>query len=282
MSGCADGGDPVEALVWGSDGNFYGTTPYGGSNRFGVIYKISEKGVFTKLHDFLSTDGAQPWGTLIQSGSGFLGTTAAGGASAACLGGCGTIFKTTTAGVVTTLHSFDSTDGASPVAGLIQGTDGKFYGTTLLGGSSGDGTIYKSTSAGAVTSLHSFAGTDGEEPYGGLVQDTNGVFYGMTTGGGITSCLPIGCGTAFSESTGLSAFVRTVPTSGKVGSSVVILGTNLTGATSVTFNGKVATFSVVSGSEIKTTVPTGATTGKVQVVTPSGTLTSNVNFTVTK
>lgn len=281
-SGCADGADPVGALIRGSDGNFYGTTPFGGSSRFGVIYKISPKGAFTKLHDFLSTDGAQPWGTMIQSGSSFVGTAAAGGASAACLGGCGIIFKTTTAGVVTTLHSFDSTDGASPVAGLIQGTDGNFYGTTLLGGTSGDGTIFKSTTAGTVTSLHSFAGTDGEEPYGGLVQDTNGTFYGMTTGGGVTSCLPMGCGTAFSESTGLAAFVKTVPTSGKVGSAVVILGTNLKGATSVSFNGTAATFTVVSASEIKTTVPTGATTGKVQVVTSSGTLTSNVNFTVTK
>src|SRR5580692_10466664 len=279
---CTDGADPVEALVRGSDGNFYGTTPFGGTSNLGTIFKISTKGVFTKLHDFSSTDGAQVWGTLIQSGSSFLGTTAAGGSSSACSGGCGTIFKVTTAGVVTTLHSFDSLDGASPVAGLIQGTDGNFYGTTLLGGSSGDGTIFQSTAAGSVTSLHSFAGTDGEEPFGGLVQDTNGTFYGMTTGGGVTSCLPSGCGTAFSELMGLAAFIRTVPTSGTVGSAVTILGSNLKGATSVSFNGTAATFTVVSAFQIKTTVPTGATTGKVQVVTPSGTLTSHVNFSIVK
>ena len=77
-----------------------------------------------------------------------------------------------------------------------------------------------------------------------------------------------------------AAQVETQTTSGKVGTKVIILGNKLKGATSVTFNGTAAVFEVVSRSEIKTTVPTGATTGPVQVVTPSGTLTSNVNFQV--
>jgi uncharacterized protein (TIGR03437 family) len=79
---------------------------------------------------------------------------------------------------------------------------------------------------------------------------------------------------------GLEPFVETLPTSGKVGEAVKILGTSLTGATSVTFDGTAAIFTVVSASEITTTVPTGATTGTVQVVTPGGTLSSNVPFTV--
>lgn len=89
-----------------------------------------------------------------------------------------------------------------------------------------------------------------------------------------------GLGSVFSVATGLSPFVKTLPTSGKVGTSVDILGTNLTGATSVTFNGTAATFTVVSSSEITTAVPTGAKTGTVQVSTPSGTLKSNVTFRV--
>jgi uncharacterized protein (TIGR03437 family) len=76
----------------------------------------------------------------------------------------------------------------------------------------------------------------------------------------------------------LGPFVETLPTFGKVGAAVKILGTNLTGATSVSFNGTAAVFEVVSSSEITTTVPTGATTGTVQVVTPNGTLSSNVPF----
>jgi uncharacterized repeat protein (TIGR03803 family) len=107
------------------------------------------------------------------------------------------------------------------------------------------------------------------------VQATNGNFYGTTANGGT-----LGEGTVFSLSVGLGPFVETRPTFGKAGATVVILGTNLTGATSVSFNGTAAKFTVVSKSEIKTTVPTGATTGKVKVTTPKRTLTSNLVFRV--
>jgi len=180
-----------------------------------------------------------------------------------------------------TLHSFHGTDGSEPYAGLVQATNGNFYGTTVYGGANcvpdgGCGTIFKITPGGALTTLHSFDVTDGENPETGLTQDTNGKFYGTMQAGGAYNG-----GTIYSLSVGLGAFVETQTSSGKVGAAVKILGTDLTGATSVTFNGTVATFTVVSKSEITTTVPTGATTGRVQVVTPSGTLTSNVNFRVT-
>jgi hypothetical protein len=81
---------------------------------------------------------------------------------------------------------------------------------------------------------------------------------------------------------GLGPFVETQPMSGAVGAAVNILGTGLTGATNVKFNGTPATFTVASDSEITTTVPTGATTGKIKVVTPSGTLLSNAPFRVTQ
>jgi uncharacterized repeat protein (TIGR03803 family) len=139
------------------------------------------------------------------------------------------------------------------------------------------GTIFKITPGGVVTSLYAF-GTDendGSDPTGALIQDTNGNFYGTTKVGGTN-----GAGIVFKLSMGLKPFVATNPTSGKVKTAVKILGNKLTGATSVTFNGKAATFKVVSGSEITTSVPTEATTGKVKVKTPSGTLTSNVNFRV--
>jgi large repetitive protein len=101
--------------------------------------------------------------------------------------------------------------------------------------------------------------------------------YGTTNGGGANSY-----GTVFRLAVGLGPFVETLPTSGKVGATVKILGTKLTGATSMTFNGTAATFTVVSSSEITTTVPTGATTGKVKVITPHDKLSSNVLFRVTK
>jgi uncharacterized protein (TIGR03437 family) len=108
-----------------------------------------------------------------------------------------------------------------------------------------------------------------------LAQDTNGNFYGTTVYGGQAEL-----GSVFSLSVGLGPFVKTRPRSGKVGAALNILGSDLTGATSVTFNGTTAVFTVVSSSEITTTVPAGATTGKVQVATPSGTLSSTVPFRV--
>jgi hypothetical protein len=136
-----------------------------------------------------------------------------------------------------------------------------------------------------LTVLHSFKGKDGTSPDSELVQSTDGKFYGTTYSGGTGhGCDPnsVGCGTAFNLAVRLGPFVETLPTSGNVGAKVVILGTNLTGATSVSFNGTAATFTVVSKSEIKASVPVGATTGKVKVVTPHGTLSSNVVFRVTR
>jgi uncharacterized repeat protein (TIGR03803 family) len=117
---------------------------------------------------------------------------------------------------------------------------------------------------------------DGDMPLAGLAQDTNGDFYGTTDIGGSED----GLGTIFRLSEGLVPFVETQRTFGKVGMAVKILGTDLTGASSVTFNGTPATFTVVSPFLITTTVPAGATSGRVQVVTPHGALSSNVSFRV--
>jgi uncharacterized repeat protein (TIGR03803 family) len=148
--------------------------------------------------------------------------------------------------------------------------------------SNGCGTIFSITRSGTLTTLYNFCSqggsncTDGYGLQAALVQDTNGTFYGTTVFGGANDD-----GTVFSLSVGLGPFVKTQPTSGAVGATVIILGTNLTGSTSVTFNSTPQpTFTVVSASEMTTTVPAGATTGTVQVVTPGGTLSSNVPFTV--
>jgi uncharacterized protein (TIGR03437 family) len=89
-------------------------------------------------------------------------------------------------------------------------------------------------------------------------------------------------GTVFQLSNNLSPLIETIPTGGKVGKRVLILGNGLTGATSVTFNGMPAEFKVQKDSFITATVPAGATTGTVSVVTRSGTLNSNPQFVVTK
>ena len=274
--GCPDGSLPYAGLVQATDGNFYGTTESGGANTsWGTVFKVTPSGILTTLHSFNVTDGANPYAGLIQATDGnFYGTTYNGGFYLA-----GTIFKITPAGTLTTIYNFCAVtgcfDGGSPIAGLVQATDGNFYGTTAFGGANGDGTVFKITPDGALTTLHTFDSTDGKIPEGGLVQATNGIFYGTTSYGGAN-----GDGTVFSLDNGLGPFVEIRPTNGKVGSKVIVLGTDLAGTTSVTFNGTASNFTVVSQTEIKTSVPTGATTGRVKVVTPGGTLTSNVVFRV--
>jgi uncharacterized repeat protein (TIGR03803 family) len=265
---CTDGDGVQGGLVQGADGSLYGTTSAGGTALSGTFFKIAS-GVFTSLSSFPTS--TLPYGTLVQSPNGnFFGTTSGGGTS-----GDGTFFSITPGGVLTTLHSFDETDGSVVYATLVIGTDGNFYGTTYEGGTNNNGTAYSVTPSGTVTTLHSFVRIDGLNPVSGVIQNTNGSFYGTTYKGG-----PSNDGTIYRLSLGLRAFVGTQPASGLVGAAVNLLGTNLTGATSVTFNGTAAAFTVVSPSLITTTVPTGATSGKVQVTIPSGTLSSNAIFRV--
>jgi uncharacterized repeat protein (TIGR03803 family) len=117
-----NGAIPQAALVQATDGNFYGTTLEGGDltcsapNGCGTVFKITPMGVLTTVHRFTSSGGSYPFGGLVQATDGSLyGTTVAGGSSPNCDGGCGTIFKITPHGELTTLYSFDSTDGAAPL-----------------------------------------------------------------------------------------------------------------------------------------------------------------------
>jgi uncharacterized repeat protein (TIGR03803 family) len=276
FDGTGDSAYPYGGLVQATDGNFYGTT-YDGA---GTLYRLTPNGKYTVLYSFCQVsgcpDGANPIAPLTQGADGCLyGTTYGGGPD-----NLGTVFKITLGGALTTLHTFTGSDGAYLASPLIQATDGNFYGTTEAGGTKngcgifGCGTVFEITPSGTLTTLHSFDGTDGGAA-NGLVQDTNGGFYGTTYAGGANND-----GTVFSLSVGLGPFVEAQPTSGPVGGTIKILGTDLTGATSVTFNGTAAEFTVVASSYIKTTIPIGATTGTIQVVTPGGTLSSNVPFTV--
>ena len=290
QTNCADGINPGAGLIQANDGNFYGTTYSGGADfnppnyGSGTVFKITPSGVFTTLYNFCSqpacSDGFNPSAGLIQAADGnFYGTTYENGVPG------GTAFKITPAGELTTLYRFCAqggfacTDGSSPIAGLIQATDGNLYGTTASGGTYGGGTIYTLSPGGTLATLYSFCSqgscADGSSPYAGVTQSTNGEFYGATYEGGAN-----GYGAIFKLSVGLGPFVAVQSASGKVGAAVRILGDNLIGATAVTFNGTKAKFIVVSKSDITTTVPTGATTGIVQVTTPSGTLASNVVYTV--
>lgn len=145
FSGTNDGAKPYAGMVQGADGNFYGTTFYGGSNNYGTVFKFTTNSALTTLASFGNANGAYPQAGVVQASDGnFYGTTSGGGAYTNEAGlGYGTIFELSTNGTLTTLVSFNSTNGASPEAGLIQGTDGNFYGTTASGGTNGYGSIFR-------------------------------------------------------------------------------------------------------------------------------------------
>jgi len=275
---CTDGFLPTAPLVQGTDGNFYGST----TELNGVpatIFKLTPRGVLTTLYSFpITWNGVSP---LIQGTDGnYYGTITSGGNF-----GLGMAFKITPGGTFTSLYSFCSnfgcTDGSSP-QGLVQGSDGNFYGTTSEGGQNASGTnggtIFSLSPTGAYSVLYSFCSqtncADGSNPDAPPVQGTNGNFYGVTSGGNLNK------GTIYSLATGLVPFAKFLPAGGKVGAEVGILGNSLTSATAVTFNGVSAKFSVVSSTLILAHVPTGAKTGPIKVMLSSGTLSSNVSFVV--
>jgi uncharacterized repeat protein (TIGR03803 family) len=322
----SDGGNPYSPPIQGTDGNYYGATKAGGTGS-GTVYKITPSGTFTSLHSFSFAECSTPVAPLIQGTDGnFYGTCESGGAA----GGDGSVFKITSAGVLSVLYSFDFGHGSQPNGPLVQGTDGNFYGTTSGGGSldggvafkltpakvltvlynfnanpgsvdgklvdaglfqatdgnfygvadaggtNGFGIVYKITSAGVYSVLYNLVQATGSVPETTLRQHTNGKLYGQANSGGANSV-----GALFSFAVSLKSFVSELPTSGKVAKSVGILGGGFTGTTSVTFNGTNATYSVMSDTYISATVPSGAGTGFVNVVTPGGTLKSNLKFRVT-
>ena len=184
--GTTDGVQPVGSLIQGGDGNFYGVTASGGTSGDGVAFRITPAGTETVLYSFVGgvTDGSHPSGGLIQASDGnFYGVTASGGTN-----GDGVAFKITPDGTETVLYSFagGATDGSGPSGGLIQASDGNFYGVTAFGGANGDGVAFKITPGGTETALYSFAGgaTDGSDPSGSLIQASDGDFYGVAEDGG--------------------------------------------------------------------------------------------------
>ncbi|MBA3912412.1 MAG: hypothetical protein H0X25_00800 [Acidobacteriales bacterium] len=272
--GSDDGWDPHAQLVQNQNGALYGTTTESLNNP-GTIFKVTDSGVLTTLYRFCSAgdtcpDGGFPEGGVIQGADGaFYGATKIGGDPLCGLtSGCGTLFRFDRSGL-STLHVFENSDGTAPQAALYQASDGNLYGVAAEGGDldasecfgEGCGTLFSVSPAGTFNLVHTFCQSsgcpDGRVPLGPLTQGTDGNLYGTTTFGGSSDA-------------------------GVTGQSIRILGNNLLGTTGVTFNGAPAQFTVNTNSFITVIVPAGATSGTVQVTTPTGVLSSDVSFYVSR
>jgi len=190
---CADGFYPFGALTEGTDGQLYGTTSQGGSaGGGGTIFKLTTAGALTTLYSFPCQngcpEGSQPESQLIQSNDGyFYGTTEFGGNFGCPDFGCGTIFRISPKGILTTLHRFNGEDGWD-IGGLSQSPDGTLYGTSFLGGDLscdkpyGCGLLFSINALEGFNVLHIFEATDGIGPFGTLTIATDGNIYGTTSG----------------------------------------------------------------------------------------------------
>ena len=176
----SDGSSPAGGVTLATDGNYYGTTNYGGSAGVGVLFKITSGGTYTVLHSFLGgSDGINPSPAPIQATDGNLyGVTTGGSGTSA------TVYKFTRAGAYSVVYTFATATGTN-VAGLMQGSDGNLYATANGGGGNGCGSIVKLTLAGVLKQTHSFnCGNGGTAPLAALIQGADGNYYGTTTGGG--------------------------------------------------------------------------------------------------
>jgi hypothetical protein len=302
------------ALVEATDGNFYGTTG-GGVGLVGSVFRITPAGVVTTLRTFTASLGTPyyPTGPLIEAKDGKLYGTSEAGSTQCC--GNGTIFSVTIKGkgkvktfynftgasavaspdggviqgngVLTDLHDVNlATDGSTnPYYGLLEATDGNFYGTLggYRNGGFGPGGLYKITSTGSYATLFTlpitgcgFSGP-GCIPNSSNIEHTNGVLYGALEEGGYYDT-----GVMYAEATNpqLQPNVILQETSGASGSRVDILGQGFTSATVVKFGKTPASFTVVADTYLSAVVPVGAKTGYVTVSEAGGTLQSQAKFTV--
>lgn len=297
------GNTPLYAsLVQASNGKFYGTTIYGGASGVGVIYQITSAGVLTVLHNFNTTDGANPLVSLVQATDGNLYSIASGGGTV----GHGTLFRINPSGGNFSVQYNYGAEG-NPASPLLQNTNGVFYGKTVNGGTAGDGVFYSFNeglgsfvtflprqSLGKVgasigilgqgftgTTAVSFNGTSATFTVSSKTYLTATVPSGATTGS-VSVTTPSGKLTSSQKFRVTPVILSFSPTSGPVGTSVVITGTSLIQATKVTFGGVAATsFTVNSDTQVTAIVPTSAKTGKIAITTPGGTAQSTTNFTVT-
>jgi uncharacterized repeat protein (TIGR03803 family) len=209
-SGPTDGQGPEGGLIADPSGTFYGTTPFGGKDESGTIFKVTKGGKESVLYSFTGySDGGRPYSGVIRDASGNFYGVAYFGGNSACTGGCGTIFELGASGALTVLYRFTGgKDGGNPIGGMVMDASGNLYGTAQnygdlscnkRGGNPGCGTIFRLNPKHKLKVLHEFAGSpDGAVPSENLIIDANANLYGTTSFGGSSSCNGgYSCGTVF-------------------------------------------------------------------------------------
>jgi len=313
FKGSTDGGFPVSTLIVGADGNLYGTshpgilykitpagvftvvakipsesfgplllvgnnyygvTEFAGTKTLGTIYKVTGS-TSTTLYNFDGPSGEFPIGGLVEGLDGNLyGTTTAGGS-----GNDGVVFRITPTGTYSVVYNFDHLNqflqGYQAFAGLVLGSDGNLYGSTVFGGENGYGTIFQLTYSGGYSVLYNFAASSGDGAYATPLEHTNGTFFGLLKRGGTISN-----GVIYSFADGLPSYIALTNYTTSVSKTIGIAGKGLSGATSVAFNGTPASFHVISNTYMTAVVPSGET-GFVTVSTSAGTLISTRILRVT-
>ena len=279
-------GNPVTnntaPLIQATNGSLYATMGFGWCNGStcpcGSVVKFNLQGSLVSEHDFSCynlTNGNAPSSPVIQAADGnFYGTNVNGGS-----GSRGTAFELSPQNIaqLTLLHNFDITS-EYPYAGLVQGTDGNFYGVTKYSSLTPSGTVYQLTRDGLYSELAGLPYNEDDFPYWSLIQHTSGKFYSSVY---FAESQPGYYGFIYSFDNGFGPFITFVRPQARIGGTAQILGQGFRGAWAVTFNGLPATsFKVVSDTFMTAVVPTGATTGPVVVTTPRGTLTSNRKFQI--
>jgi len=198
FAGGGDGNGSVDRLLIDQAGNLYGVTA-GNDTVLGTVFKFSPGGTETVLHAFQYQifQASLPNGGVVMDSDGNLYGEARNGGQVVCPDleilnpDCGSVYKLAPDGTMTTIHSFDGTDGTAPSGGLAIDGDGNLYGSATMGGSGdfctgGCGTVFKMTPDGTTTVLHNFTGeSDGAKPTGGMAIDGAGTLYGTTTLGGL-------------------------------------------------------------------------------------------------
>jgi uncharacterized repeat protein (TIGR03803 family) len=241
----SNGSNPDGGLVADANGNLFGTTQTGGTRDMGTVFEINgTTGVLTTLVNFNGANGAHPSLTSLafDSSGNLFGVTQDGGANSS-----GTVYRiAATTHVMTTLASFNGSNGANPEGHLVIGTGGLIYGTTLTGGANHVGTVFQ-LSGSTLSAIVSFNQANGSSPFSGVIADANGNLYGATDGGG-------GSGTVFEVNPMSHALTTLATFNGTNGANPdgrLLFDTNgnLFGTTSAGgSDGSGAVFEVVAGS----------------------------------